>query len=174
MQQTNRTMYFPRTLSLRGWRLSLAVLLLVFWTIGLLNQSALDRSLALVGYGSPNTAISNPKPAAPESAAPPEPGTTTTNWEGYSIKPIAYVFPQFHPIPENDEFWGVNFTEWVNVKKVTHNKHGQEILRPTKEVGYYNLLDYSTRVRYAKLIRDSGHVPIIRPSSTKSDSRIIN
>ncbi|KAJ4420882.1 hypothetical protein N0V82_004061 [Gnomoniopsis sp. IMI 355080] len=41
----------------------------------------------------------------------------STKWEGYTIKPIAYVFPQFHAIPENDKFWGVNFTEWNNVKK---------------------------------------------------------
>ncbi|OIW34296.1 hypothetical protein CONLIGDRAFT_745 [Coniochaeta ligniaria NRRL 30616] len=76
--------------------------------------------------------------------------------KAYSVKPIAYIFPQFHPIPENDEFWSVNFTEWTNVKKVTTNAWGIEIQQPTDEVGYYNLLDYSTRSRYAKHARDSG------------------
>ncbi|KAK3376254.1 glycosyltransferase WbsX-domain-containing protein [Lasiosphaeria ovina] len=74
----------------------------------------------------------------------------------YSVKPIAYVFPQFHAIPENDEFWGVNFTEWTNVRKVTKNAWGIEVQQPTDEVGYYNLLDYSTRWRYAQHARDSG------------------
>lgn len=78
-------------------------------------------------------------------------------WEEYSIKPIAYVFPQFHAIPENDRFWGVNFTEWTNVKKIKKNRFGLETLHPAKEVGYYNLLDYDVRKRYAKLVRDSGY-----------------
>lgn len=93
----------------------------------------------------------------------PQQHTATSNkhaskWTGYSIKPIAYVFPQFHSIPENDKFWGVNFTEWVNVKPVKENRFGLETLHPAKDVGYYNLLDYDVRKRYAKLVRDSGYV----------------
>ena len=69
---------------------------------------------------------------------------------------IAYYLPQFHAIPETDEWWGKDFTEWVSVRngKPLFTGHQQPI-KPG-ELGYYNLLDADIRERQAQLAREAG------------------
>ncbi|CAL3968071.1 unnamed protein product [Diplocarpon coronariae] len=73
-----------------------------------------------------------------------------------SIKPIAYVFPQYYPFAENDKLHGENFTEWVNVKRVTHNSWGLETIRPHESIGFYDGLEFKTRQRQGKFLRENG------------------
>jgi hypothetical protein len=75
--------------------------------------------------------------------------------DGYSIKPIVYVYPQFHSFPENDQFFGENYTDWDLVSKPIINSHGLKTFRPGKEVGFYDLLDVATRERWTNMISES-------------------
>lgn len=73
----------------------------------------------------------------------------------YSIKPIAYIFPQYYAFEENNRLWGENFTEWDNVKKVTKNAFGLETIRPHESIGFYNGLDFQTRKRQGDFLREN-------------------
>ena len=69
---------------------------------------------------------------------------------------LAYYLPQFHPTPENDQFWGKGFTEWTNLVKAKKFYPGHDQPKIPTELGFYDLRLVNTMHDQSQLAHEHG------------------
>eukprot|EP01040_Poterioochromonas_malhamensis_P004195 gene4195-4490_t len=79
----------------------------------------------------------------------------TTNSQRTAV--YAVNFPQYHEDELNNEIWGKGFTEWNHIHTAPAiNRNNETILKPHRDIGYYDMSTYEVRKKQADIAKHHG------------------
>ncbi|MCB8876652.1 glycoside hydrolase family 99-like domain-containing protein [Acidisoma silvae] len=72
------------------------------------------------------------------------------------VRALAYYLPQYHPMPENNAWWGQGFTEWTNLSRGMPRFSGHYQPRTPRDLGHYTLDNPETLRRQIDMAQAAG------------------